>query len=174
MYLEITGCSHAAGLTFLHSHLNDSGEKFHIGLRRASASYPGSCAAQDFHSGTKPCVSVCEHTMIINSVHVMSLIRNPFFTLPDIDAKKFKEAFEECQGKLDAETDEQESNKLAKELESLKVKESNEEETKENKPKNTEAETSGEDNKPKESENTETVPSEDSKEATSSEDTPEK
>ena len=112
--------------------------------------------------------------MIINSVHVMSLIRNPFFTLLDIDAKKFKEAFEECQGKLDGETDEQESNKLAKELEGLKVKESNEEETKENEPQNTEAETSSEDNKPKESETTETVPSEDSKEATSSEDTPEK
>ena len=107
-------------------------------------------------------------------MHVMSLILEPFFTLPDTDAKKFKEAFEECQGKLYAEIDEQESNKLAKELEGLKVKESNEEDTKENEPKNTEAETSSEDNKPKESETTETVPSEDGKEATSSEDTPEK
>ena len=155
--------------------MHDIGHKFHIGLGHASASYPGQlCCITIFILEPKLVSVSCGHTMIINSVHVMSLIRNPFFTLPDIDAKKFKEAFEECQGKLDAETDEQESNKLAKELEGLKVKESNEEETKENKPKNTEAETSSEDNKPKESETTETVPSEDSKEATSSEDTPEK
>lgn len=89
----------------------------------------------------------------------------------EIDAKKFKEAFEDCQSKLDEKTEEQESNKLAKELEGLTVKESNEENTVENKAESKDTETSTEDSEPKESE---TAPSDESNEATSSEDAPEK
>ncbi|KAL9981798.1 hypothetical protein ACROYT_G010550 [Oculina patagonica] len=97
------------------------------------------------------------------------------------NAKKFKDAFIKCQDELpDEETDEQESNKLAKELEGLKVKESNEEEEeeeeadKENKPENKDNETDTKSSEAKESETTETTPKKEDKEAESSEDTPEK
>lgn len=82
------------------------------------------------------------------------------------NAKKFKEAFEDCQSKLDEKTDEQESNKLAIELEGLQVKESDEEKTNENK----DSETTGEDDKPAESETPEIDPSEEGKEDASSKD----
>ena len=80
----------------------------------------------------------------------------------------------DCQDKIGIRTDEQESNKLAKELEGLKVKESNDEDTKENKPEKADSETSSKDSEPKESETIETPASEEGKETTSSEDTPEK
>jgi len=89
------------------------------------------------------------------------------------NAKKFKDAFVECQGKIDETTEEQESNKLAKELEGLKVKESSEEDSKENEPENKDNETSSKDSEAKESEPTKTAESED-KEEPNSEDTPEK
>lgn len=82
------------------------------------------------------------------------------------NAKKFKEAFEDCQSKLDEKTDEQESNKLAIELEGLQVKESDEEKTNENK----DSETTCEDDKPAESETPEIDPSEEGKEDASSKD----
>ena len=94
-------------------------------------------------------------------------------TLPFTDAKKFKDAFLECQGKIDETTEEQESNKLAKELEGLKVKESSEEDSKENEPENKDNETSSKDSEAKESEPTKTAESED-KEEPNSEDAPEK
>lgn len=82
------------------------------------------------------------------------------------DAKKFKDTFIKCQGDLptDKTTDEQESNKLAKELEGLKVKESNDED-KENKSENNDNET--------DSKSSETTAKEDDK-VEESEDTPEK
>ncbi|XP_068738633.1 ran-specific GTPase-activating protein-like [Montipora capricornis] len=82
------------------------------------------------------------------------------------NAKKFKEAFEDCQSKLDEKTDEQESNKLAIELEGLQVKESDEEKTNENK----DNETTCEDDKPAESETQEIAPSDEGKEDASSKD----
>ena len=82
------------------------------------------------------------------------------------DAKKFKEAFEDCQSKLDEKTDEQESSKLAIELEGLQVKESDEEKTNENK----DSETTCEDDKPAASETQEIAPSEEGKEDASSKD----
>lgn len=82
------------------------------------------------------------------------------------NAKKFKEAFEDCQSKLDEKTDEQESNKLAIELEGLQVKESDEEKTNENK----DSETTCEDDKPAEFETPEIDPSEEGKEDASSKD----
>lgn len=86
------------------------------------------------------------------------------------DAKKFKEAFEDCQSKLDKSTDEQESNKLAKELEGLEVKESSEEKSN----KNEESEPVCEDKKPAESETAEIAPSQESKDPSSSGAEPEK
>ncbi|KAK2574568.1 Ran-specific GTPase-activating protein [Acropora cervicornis] len=80
------------------------------------------------------------------------------------NAKKFKEAFEDCQSKLDEGTDEQESNKLAKELEGLQVKESSEEKSN----KSEESESVCEDKKRAESETSEIAPSEESKEPSSS------
>lgn len=80
------------------------------------------------------------------------------------NAKKFKEAFEDCQSKLDKSTDEQESNKLAKELEGLQVKESSEEKSN----KSEESEPVCEDKKTAESETSEIAPSEESKELSSS------
>ena len=84
----------------------------------------------------------------------------PLFT----DAKKFKEAFEDCQSKLDKSTDEQESNKLAKELEGLQVKESSEEKSN----KSEESEPVCDDTKTAESGTSEIAPSEESKEPSSS------
>ncbi|XP_015762423.1 PREDICTED: ran-specific GTPase-activating protein-like [Acropora digitifera] len=80
------------------------------------------------------------------------------------NAKKFKEAFEDCQSKLDKSTDEQESNKLAKELEGLQVKESSEEKSN----KSEESEPVCEVKKTAESETSEIAPSEESKEPSSS------
>lgn len=87
------------------------------------------------------------------------------------DAKKFKDAFIKCQDELPQgnTTDEQESNKLAKELEGLTVKESKEEEDKENKSENKDNET---DSKSSETEESETTAKKDS--SVESEDTPEK
>ena len=87
------------------------------------------------------------------------------------DAKKFKDAFIKCQDELaeDNTTDEQESNKLAKELEGLKVKESNDEEDKENKSENKDNET---DSKSSETEESETTAKGDT--SVESKDTPEK
>jgi len=86
------------------------------------------------------------------------------------DAKKFKDTFIKCQGELptDETTDEQESNKLAKELEGLKVKESNDEEDKENKSENKDNETASKSSETEESETTKEDKS------VESEDTPEK
>jgi len=86
------------------------------------------------------------------------------------DAKKFKDAFIKCQDELPQgnTTDEQESNKLAKELEGLKVKESKDEEDKENKSENKDNET---DSKSSETESETTAKQDTSVE---SEDTPEK
>lgn len=86
------------------------------------------------------------------------------------DAKKFKDAFIKCQDELPQgnTTDEQESNKLAKELEGLKVKESKDEEDKENKLENKDNET---DSKSSETESETTAKQDTSVE---SEDTPEK
>ena len=95
-----------------------------------------------------------------------------FFLIHITDAKKFKDAVVECQDKIDVSTDEQESNKLAKELEGLKVKESNEEN--ENEMENKDSKTSSKDGGQKESETTETAASEEVKEALTSEDAPEK
>lgn len=91
------------------------------------------------------------------------------------DAKKFKDTFIKCQDELpeDNTTDEQESNKLAKELEGLKVKESNGEEDKENKSENKDNETDSKTSETKESETAETSTKEEGK-AVESEDTPEK
>ena len=88
------------------------------------------------------------------------------------DAKKFKDTFIKCQGELptDETTDEQESNKLAKELEGLKVKESNDEEDKENKSENKDSETHSKSGETKECE---TTTKEDDK-VVETEDTPEK
>lgn len=80
------------------------------------------------------------------------------------DAKKFKEAFEDCQSKLDKSTDEQESMKLAKELEGLQVKESSEEKSN----KSEESEPVCDVKKTTESETSEIAPSEESKEPSSS------
>ncbi|XP_020614416.1 ran-specific GTPase-activating protein-like [Orbicella faveolata] len=86
------------------------------------------------------------------------------------NAKKFKDTFIKCQGELptDETTDEQESNKLAKELEGLKVKESNDEEDKENKSENKDNETASKSSETEESETTKEDKS------VESEDTPEK
>jgi len=86
------------------------------------------------------------------------------------DAKKFKDAFIKCQDELPQgnTTDEQESDKLAKELEGLKVKESKDEEDKENKLENKDNET---DSKSSETESETTAKQDTSVE---SEDTPEK
>jgi len=86
------------------------------------------------------------------------------------NAKKFKDAFIKCQDELPQgnTTDEQESNKLAKELEGLKVKESKDEEDKENKSENKDNET---DSKSSETESETTAKQDTSVE---SEDTPEK
>lgn len=86
------------------------------------------------------------------------------------DAKKFKDAFIKCQDELPQgnTTDEQESNKLAKELQGLKVKESKDEEDKENKSENKDNET---DSKSSETESETTAKQDTSVE---SEDTPEK
>ena len=80
--------------------------------------------------------------------------------------------FIKCQVELptDTTTDEQESNKLAKELEGLKVKESNDEEDKENKSENKDNET---DTKSSETKECETTTKEEDK-VEESEDTPEK
>ena len=80
--------------------------------------------------------------------------------------------FIKCQVELptDKTTDEQESNKLAKELEGLEVKESNDEEDKENKSENKDNET---DTKSSETKECETSTKEEDK-VVESEDTPEK
>lgn len=87
------------------------------------------------------------------------------------NAKKFQDMFIKCQVELpDKTTDEQESNKLAKELEGLKVKESNDEKDKENKSENKDNETGSTSSETKESKTT----TKEEDKVVESEDTPEK
>lgn len=105
------------------------------------------------------------------------LLINECYIMYNTDAKKFKEIIIKCQDEIpedDDTTDEQESNKLAKELEGLKVKESNDEDDKENEPQNKDNETSSKGSEAKESEATETTATEEDKGEESTEDTPEK
>lgn len=90
------------------------------------------------------------------------------------DAKKFKDLIVECQDKIDIPTDEQESDKLAKELEGLEVKESKEDDAKENESENKENETKSKDSEQNESNTSETDASDENKDTSSTEDTPEK
>lgn len=95
------------------------------------------------------------------------------------DAKKFKDEFIKAQDEVSTSTttDEQESNKLAKELEGLSVKESNDDEDKENKSENKDNETDSKTtSEVKEVKESETTATEDDKvkEEETTEDTPEK
>lgn len=95
------------------------------------------------------------------------------------DAKKFKDEFIKAQDEVSTstKTDEQESNKLAKELEGLSVKESNDDEDKENKSENKDNETDSKTtSEVKEVKESETTATEDDKvkEEETTEDTPEK
>ena len=97
-----------------------------------------------------------------------------FWLILKTDAKKFKDLIVECQDKIGIPTDEQESDKLAKELEGLEVKESKEDDAKENCSENKENETKSKDSEQNESNTSETDASDENKNTSSTEDTPEK
>ena len=94
------------------------------------------------------------------------------------DAKKFKEEFVKARDEVTAskKTNQQESDKLAQELEGLNVKENNDDEDKENKSENTDNETDSKTSETKEAkESTSTATDDDKvKEPETTEDTPEK
>ncbi|PFX32923.1 ran-specific GTPase-activating protein-like [Stylophora pistillata] len=94
------------------------------------------------------------------------------------NAKKFKEEFVKARDEVTAskKTNQQESDKLAQELEGLNVKENNDDEDKENKSENTDNETDSKTSETKEAkESTSTATDDDKvKEPETTEDTPEK